>query len=59
MLSESFMKMFDKADHLAGTGKNKNIWEVKEHQPSATMNQLEVNANGTFWGFNHEVVKKR
>ena len=57
MLSESFMKMFDKADHLAGTGKNKNIWEVKEHQPSATMNQLEVNANGTFWGFNHEVVK--
>ena len=51
------MKMFDRADNLAGTGKSKNIWRVMEHQPSATMNQLEVNANGTFWGFNHGIVK--
>lgn len=57
LLSESFMKMFDKAEDLAGTGKSKNIWKVKEHQPSATMKQLEVNANGTFSGFNHEIVK--
>ncbi len=57
LLSDSFMKMFDKVKILAGTGKSENIWKVMEHQPSATMNQLEVNANGTFWGFNHEIVK--
>ena len=56
-LSDSFMNMFEKANNLAGTGKSQNIWKVVEHEASATMKQLEVNANGTFWGFNHEIVK--
>lgn len=57
LLSDSFMKMFNKADNLASTGESQNIWTVMEHEASATMKQLEVNANGTFWGFNHELVK--
>lgn len=57
LLSDSFMQMFEKANNIAGTGKSQNIWKVKEHEPSAPMKQLEVNANGTFWGFNHELVK--
>ena len=57
LLSDSFRQMFDKAFKLASTGKSQNIWEVMEHQPSATMNLLEVNANGTFRGFNHKLVE--
>lgn len=57
LLSDSFMQMFDKAVTLAGTGKSQNVWTVMEHDRSATMKQLEVNANGTFWGFNHKLVK--
>lgn len=57
LLSDSFMQMFDKAVNLPGASESKNIWMVMEHEPSATMNQLEVNANGTFWGFNHKLVE--
>lgn len=57
LLIDSFRRMFNKAFELARTGESQNIWKVMEHQPSATMNLLEVNANGTFWGFDHRIVK--
>lgn len=57
VLSDSFMKMFDKAVSFAGKVEKKNIWTVEEHKYGATMTQLEINANGTFLGFDHQLVK--
>ena len=55
VLSDSFMKMFDKAVSFVSKGEKKNIWTVEEHECDATMTQLEIKANGTFWGFDHQV----
>lgn len=54
-LSDTFTTIFDKAKNNGRALKNK--WVVIEHENSATMTHLDVNAIGDFLGFNHDLVK--
>lgn len=53
----SFVRIFDKSLKIGHAGKSVGRWIVTEHESGATMNRLEVNANGNFWGFDHDLVK--
>lgn len=56
-LSESFTTIFDKAESKGNAHQYENKWVVEEHDKSAAMTRLEVNSNGTFLGFDHDLVK--
>jgi hypothetical protein len=56
-LSNSFTAIFDKAADIGKAHVYKDKWVVEEHESSATMDHLEVMANGTFTGFDHNLVK--
>lgn len=56
-LSNSFTTVFDKAADRGHACRCTDKWIVTEHESSATMNCLEVNAKGLFLGFDHDLVK--
>lgn len=56
-LSNTFTTIFDKAIAHGHAHEYEGTWVVEEHQEGATMTHLEVNANGKFLGFDHDLVK--
>lgn len=56
-LSDSFIEIFDKSIERGNAQKFNNGWVVEEHEGDATMTQLNINAQGRFLGFNHDLVK--
>lgn len=56
-LSDSFTQVFDKSKAKGHICHSNGIWVVAEHEPKATMNRLEVCADGDFVGFDHDLVK--
>ncbi len=56
-LSDSFTEVFNKAKSRGHAKECFGKWVVEEHEIGATMTHLEVNANGLFLGFDHDLVK--
>ena len=56
-LSDSFIEIFDKATSRGHAQSCTDKWVVVEHEKSATMARLEIESQGAFLGFDHDLVK--
>lgn len=56
-VSDSFIQIFDKSLTRGHAGMSVGKWVVTEHEKDATMTRLEVNSDGYFVGFDHDLVK--
>lgn len=56
-LSDSFIKIYDKAIDKGNGQIMQDKWVIMEHDNGATMTHLEVMATGSFLGFDHDLVK--